>query len=105
VISDRHTRSIVLSRKNAKPWKDTKAHTLKRKQQLRTIKYLGRTMWKNWSGYHLRSLVETKMHWINLLGDKLSAKYFLSQVNEVHTRIAVSNKFTEIGRPYTPVVS
>ena len=37
---------------------------------------------KKWSGYHRRSLVETKMNCIKLLGDKLSARNFQSQVNE-----------------------
>jgi hypothetical protein len=45
-----------------------------------------------------RSLVETKMHCIKLLGDKLSARNFQSQVNEIHARVAVLNKFTELGR-------
>ena len=44
-------------------------------------------------------LVETKMHCIKLLGDKLTARSFSSQVNEIHARIAVLNKFTELGRP------
>ena len=65
----------------------------------------GRTLWKKWSGYHRRSLVETKMHCIKLLGDKLSARHFSSQVNEIHARIAVLNKFTELGRPHTRVVT
>jgi hypothetical protein len=39
---------------------------------------------EKWSGYHRRSLVETKMHCIKLLGDKLTARHFQSQVNEVH---------------------
>ncbi len=59
---------------------------------------------KKWSGYHRRSLVETKMHCIKLLGDKLTARSFPSQVNEIHARIAVLNKFTELGRPHTQVV-
>jgi hypothetical protein len=31
-----------------------------------------------------RSLIETKMHCIKLLGDKLRARSFQSQVNEIH---------------------
>ena len=38
-------------------------------------------------------------------GDKLSARSFDSQVNEIHARIAVLNKFTELGRPHTQVVT
>ncbi|HQV25687.1 MAG TPA: IS5/IS1182 family transposase, partial [Acinetobacter sp.] len=67
--------------------------------------HLGRTLWKKWSGYYQRSLVETKMHCIKLLGDKLSARNCQSQVNEVHARIAILNKFTELGRPHTQVVT
>ncbi|EXE10419.1 hypothetical protein J558_4238, partial [Acinetobacter baumannii 1106579] len=85
------------------PWKDTKSSSLERNELLRTIKRLGRTLWKKWSGYHRRSLVETKMHCIKLLGDKLSARSFDSQVNEIHARVAVLNRFTELGRPLIQV--
>jgi hypothetical protein len=45
------------------------------------------------------------MHYIKLLGDKLSARNFFSQVNEIHARVAVLNKFTELGRPHTQVIT
>ncbi|MFK7272063.1 IS5/IS1182 family transposase, partial [Acinetobacter baumannii] len=83
--------------------KDTKSSSLERNELLRAIKRLGRILWKKWSGYHRRSLVETKMHCIKLLGDKLSARSFDSQVNEIHARVAVLNRFTELGRPLTQV--
>ena len=79
--------------------------SLERNELLKTIKRLGKTIWKKWSGYHRRSLVETKMHCIKLLGDKLSASNFQSQVNEIHARVAVLNKFTELGRSNTRVAS
>jgi hypothetical protein len=60
---------------------------------------------KKWSGYHRRSLVETKMNCIKLLGDKLSARNFQSQVNEIHARVKVLNRFMELGRPHTQVVT
>lgn len=56
-------------------------------------------------GYHRRSLVETQRPCIKLLGDKLTARHFQSQVNEIHARVAVLNRFTELGRPRTQVVS
>ncbi|WP_419820368.1 IS5 family transposase [Acinetobacter sp.] len=105
VISDRHAHAVIPPRKNAKPWKDKKTGSLERNELLKTIKRLGRALWKKWSGYHRRSLVETKMHCIKLLGDKLSARNFDSQVNEIHARIAVLNKFTELGRPHTQIVT
>jgi hypothetical protein len=45
------------------------------------------------------------MHYIKLLGDKLTARNFSSQVNEIHARVAVLNKFTELGKPHTQVVT
>ncbi len=42
---------------------------------------------------------------IKLLGDKLSARSFQSQVNEIHARVAVLNKFMELGRAHTQVVT
>lgn len=100
-----YAHALIPPRKNAKPWKDQKLRSLERNELLKTVKRLGRTLWKKWSGYHRRSLVETKMHCIKLLGDKLTARSFSSQVNEIHARIAVLNKFTELGRPHTQVVT
>ncbi len=105
VISDRQAHAVIPPRKNAKPWKDSKISSIERNELLQTVKHLGRTLWKKWSGYHRRSLVETKMHCIKLLGDRLTARHFQSQVNEIHARVAVLNRFTELGRPRTQVVS
>lgn len=79
VIADRQAHAVIPPRKNARPWRDTKVHSQERNELLRTVKRLGRTLWKKWSGYHRRS-------------------------NEIHARVAVLNKFTELGRPHTRVV-
>ena len=102
VIVDRQAQAVIPPRKNAKPWEEMAS--LERNELLRTVKRLGRTIWKKLSGYHRRSLVETKMHCIKLLRDKLSARNSQSQVNEIHARVAVLNKFTDLGRPHTRVV-
>ena len=47
VIADRQAHAVIPPRKNAKPWKDTKSSSLERNELLRTIKRLGRTLWKN----------------------------------------------------------
>jgi len=91
---------VIPHRKNEKPWKDTKTHSLERNGLLRVVKHLGSMIWKKWSGYHQRSLVETKMYCT-----KLTARSFPSQVNEVHACVAVLNKFTELGRLHTQVVT
>lgn len=79
---------------------------MQRNELLKTVKRLGRAIWKKWSGYHRRSWIETKMYCIKLLGDnKLSARNFQSQVNEIHARVAVLNKFKELGQSHTQVVT
>ena len=72
---------------------------------MKIFKWIGRSLWKKWSGYHRRILVEIKMHCIKLLGDKLTARSFSSQVNEIHARVAVLNKFTELGRFHIQVAT
>jgi len=68
---------------------------------LRTTGYLGRTLWKQWSGYHRRSLVETKMRCFKLLGERVMARDFERQVAELQVRAAILNRFTHLGTPST----
>ena len=50
-----------------------------------------------WSGDHRRSRVETKMHCVKLLGQRLMARDFDRQVAEFQIRAAVMNGFTALG--------
>jgi len=59
---------------------------------------------RRWSGYHRRSRVETKMHCVKLLGQRLMARDFDRQVAELHVRIAVLNGYTALGIPVTEAV-
>lgn len=105
LISDCQAHAVILPRKNAKPWEDKKSGSLQRNELLKTVKYLGRALWQKRSDYHRQSLLETKMHCIKSLDDKLTARSFPAQLNEIHARVAVLNKFTELGRPYTQVAT
>jgi hypothetical protein len=62
---------------------------------------LGRSIWKSWSGYHRRSLVETKMRCIKLLGERIMSRDFNRQVAELQIRAALLNRFTQLGTPVT----
>jgi len=62
---------------------------------------LGRGIWKKWSGYHRRSLVETKMHCFKRLGERVMARTFELQMVELHVRVALLNRFTQLARPTT----
>ena len=105
VILNRQAYAVIPPRKNAKPWKDKQARFIERNKLLKTVKRLGGVLWKKWSDYHRRSLAETKMYCIKLLGDKLRARSSYIQVNEIHAGVAVLNKFTELGHPHTQVVT
>jgi len=59
-IADRRAAAVIPPRKNAKPWKPNTAGAVARNEALRASKYLGRALWRNWSGYHRRSRVESK---------------------------------------------
>jgi hypothetical protein len=61
----------------------------------------GRTLWKKWSGYHRRSLVETKMHCFKLLADRVKSRDFDRQVAELQICAAILNRFTALGTPQT----
>ena len=52
IILDRDAYAVIPPRKNAKPWKDQQARFIERNELLKTVKRLGRTLWKKWSGYH-----------------------------------------------------
>jgi len=82
-IADGGAHAVIPPRKNAKPWKPSTAGAVARNEALRASKYLGRAIWRNWSGYHSRSRAETKMNCMKLLGQRLMARDFDRQVAEV----------------------
>lgn len=100
-IAARGAAAVIPPRKNAKPWKPTSPGAVTRNEALRASKYLGRAIWRRWSGYHRRSRVESKMNCIKLLGQSLMARDFDRQVAELQVRIAVLNGYTALGIPVT----
>ncbi len=75
-----------------------------RNEILRATERLGRAIWKRWSGYHRRSLVETKMRCVKLIGERVMARDFDRQVAQLQVRAAVLNRFTQCGTPKTVCV-
>jgi len=67
-IAGRGANAVIPPRKNAQPWKTVTAGAVARNEALQASKYLGRAIWRIWSGYHRRSRVETKMHCVKLFG-------------------------------------
>lgn len=103
-IVERDAEAIIPVRKNGKPWKENTPGAQVRNETLRAKQRLGRAIWKKWSGYHRRSLVETKMRCFKLLGERVKARIFTSQVAELQIRAALLNRFTQLGTPITVVM-
>jgi hypothetical protein len=104
-IAQRGAQAIIPTRKNAKLWKSKRPGAPARNEILRATNRLGRAIWKQWSGYHRRSLVETKMRCFKLLGERVMARTFERQVVELQVRAAVLNRFTHLGTPVTQAVA
>ena len=104
-IASRGAHAVIPTRKNARPWKTKRPGALARNETLRATNRLGRAIWKRWSGYHRRALVETKMRCFKLLGERVMARTFERQVVELQVRAAVLNRFTHLGTPVTRAVA
>ncbi len=103
-IAERNAEAIIPVRKNGKPWKENTPGAKARNETLRATQRLGRAIWKKWSGYHRRSLVENKMRCFKLLGERVNALLFNSQVAELQIRAALLNRFTQLGTPVTVAI-
>ena len=103
-IATRDAHAVIPPRKSAKPWKPTSAGAIARNDAVNAQRYLGRTVWRGWSGYHRTSRVETKMHCMKLLGQSLMTRGFERQVAEIQVRIAILNRYTALGIPITKPV-
>ena len=100
-VAGRQAAAIIPTRKNAKPWAEIRAEARARNEILRATRELGRSIWKKWSGYHRRSLVETKMGCFKRLGERVMARDFERQVTELQVRVSIFNRFTQLGTPKT----
>ncbi len=93
--------AIIPTRRNAKPWVEGKAGAQVRNEILRATHNLGRAIWKKWSGYHGRSLVETKMGCFKQLGERVMARDFDRQVTKLQVRAWILNRFIRLDTPQT----
>jgi hypothetical protein len=103
-IAVRNAHAVVPPRKNAKLWRPDTPGARARNEAVRSSKYLGRALWRQLTGYHRRNRVETKMHCVKLLGQRLSARDFDRQVAEIQIRAAILNGFTILGIPRTVAI-
>ena len=102
-INARRAKAVIPPKRNARinghgQWDD-------RDEAIRRIRKIGRKKWKQESGYHRRSLVETTMYRLKqLFGERLTARRTEQQDTEVRIRCAALNRMTGLGMPESVAV-
>lgn len=72
----------------------------RRRRFVQRIHDVGRTQWKQESGYHRRSIVETTMNrWKRIFGDRVKSRTLDRENTDVHIQARILNIFTALGMP------
>jgi len=93
---------LIPPQKNAKIKQhgNCKSKPLLRDETLRAIRKSGREKWKQESGYHQRSLVETTMYRLKTtFGSHLSTRTRAAQTVQIKLRCKILNRMTYLGMP------
>jgi hypothetical protein len=97
-IAGRGGTAIIPIRKNGRPWKEDCPAARARNENLRATKHFGRALWKRLTGYHARSRIEAQMLRLKAFGERIPSRDPDRQAAEIHTRIALMNRFSALGR-------
>jgi hypothetical protein len=97
-IIDRGATAIIPIRKNGRPWKEDCPAARARNDILRASKHFGRALWKRLTGYHVRSRIEAQMRRLKAFGERIASRDPDRQTAEIHTRIALMNRFSALGQ-------
>ncbi len=90
--------AIIPIRKNGRLWNEDCPAARARNETLRATRHYGRVLWKRWTKYHARSRVEAKMRCLKAFGERIASRDPDRQAAEIHTRIALMNRFSALGR-------
>lgn len=93
---------IIPPRSDAKIWQHGNRNALPhpRDENLRAIRRGGRARWKEDSGYHRRSLVESTMFRLKtILGDRVLAREDSRQRTEMKIGFSILNRMLQLGMP------
>lgn len=105
-LEARQIQPVIPPRSNAVIWTDESGEDLihPRNEAIKLIDEVGLASWKQQSGYHRRSLVETGMfRWKTLFGERLQSRLLVNQQVEVRVKAACLNRFTRLGMPKTVI--
>jgi len=101
-LEGRSARAVVPPRRDAKIKRhgNTSGTRLARDENLRRIRKVGRSAWKEESGYHERSLAETAMFRMKtIFGDGVASRTLARQATEAGIRCRALNLMTHQGMP------
>jgi hypothetical protein len=101
-LDERGAKAVIPPRRDAKIQRhgNTSGPRLARDENLRRIRQIGRSAWKEESGYHERSLVETTMFRMKtIFGDGVSSRTPARQATEAGIRCRALNIMTHQGMP------
>ena len=96
-ILDRGAAAVIPIRKNGRRWKEDCPAATARNEILRATRHLRRAIWKRWAGYHVRSRIEAKMRGLKSFGEYIASRDRDRQTAEIHIRLALMNRFNELG--------
>ena len=97
-IAERGGAAIIPIRRNGRPWKEDGPAARARNEALRATRHFGRAFWKRLTGYHARSRIEAQMRRLKSFGERIASKDPDRQAAEIHTRIALMNRFSAFGQ-------
>lgn len=97
-IAERGATAVIPIRRNGRAWKEDGPAARARNEILRASRHFGRALWKRLTGYHDRSRVEAQMRRLKSFGERIASRDPDRQAAEIHTRIALMNRFSALGR-------
>lgn len=97
-ILERGGTAVMPIRKNGRLWKEDCPAAIARNELLRATQRLRRSIWKRWSGYHIRSRIEAKMRCLKSFGERIASRDPDRQAAEIHIRVALMNPFNALGQ-------
>ena len=104
LVAERGGSAIIDVRKNMRIAETNPSEGLKQRNEIVSeIDKYGHKGWKEKSGYHQRSLVETQMgRWKNRFGDKFMSRKLKNQEVEARIKAKILNHEARLGLPYHP---
>ena len=97
-VAERGATAIIPIRRNGRAWKEDCPAAKTRNETLRATQRFGRALWKRLTGYHARSRIEAQMRRLKSFGERIASRDPDRQAAEIHTRIALMNRFSALGR-------